>query len=65
MTLCPKCKSPKTTTNDDNGIIFITCNVCDYDELEEFYPQTRKSQREKTKHSPYKIGGSSRSRRKG
>ncbi len=61
---CPKCKSTDITIEDDNGVSFITCNVCDYDELEEFYPDERKSQREKGRYSPYKTGGKGRTQKR-
>jgi Zn ribbon nucleic-acid-binding protein len=63
MKKCPKCKSSNIKVEESDGISFVTCNVCDYDELEEFYPEVRKSQREKAKFSPYKTGGKGRSRK--
>lgn len=65
--LCPKCKSSNITVHEDDGISFIACKTCGYDELEEFYPEEmgeRTSQKEKGRYSPYKAGGKGRSRKK-
>jgi len=66
--LCPKCKSSNITMHEDEGISFITCKTCGYDEMEELYPSgdpgERTSQKEKARHSPYKTGGKGRSRHK-
>lgn len=60
---CPKCKSTDVTVHEDEGLSFVTCNSCDYDELEEFYPSERTSQREKARYSPYKAGRKGRIRK--
>ncbi|MEK6969743.1 MAG: hypothetical protein AABW48_04920 [Nanoarchaeota archaeon] len=55
---CPKCNSSNVKVIEEEGIFFIVCNSCGYDELEaDFFPEDRSSQREKNKFSPYKTGG--------
>ena len=56
--ICPKCRSKdiqKTTAED---VEFIKCSSCGYDEtLYEVTASQRTSQREKTRYTPYKVGG--------
>lgn len=62
MTKCPKCKSEnieKVKISNTEGLV---CNNCGYDETTDA-PEERTSQREKTHHSPYRKGGSLRSRK--
>ena len=61
---CPKCGSDQIEIYDD--LALIKCKKCGYDELgsEPLPYDVRKSQREKTKYSPYKTGGKSRTRKK-
>ena len=62
--LCPKCRSADVKIHEDDGISFITCNSCGYDELEEYEDLGKKtSQNEKGRYSPYKTGGKGRSRK--
>jgi len=58
MKTCPKCKS-KVELIDYMGESLIVCKECGYDERIEFdiVPEDRNTQREKTKHTPYKTGG--------
>ena len=58
---CPKCGSDDITKYEDD-LQFIKCNKCGYDELasEPMPSDPRNKNREKTKHSPYKTGGSRR-----
>jgi len=59
MKKCPKCGSEDVEVIDEE-LGFIKCKHCDFDELEESYPQDRNTQREKGKYSPYKSGGARR-----
>ncbi|HIG92902.1 TPA: hypothetical protein HA242_03945 [Candidatus Woesearchaeota archaeon] len=61
---CPKCKSPGVNITYHNGIPFLHCRHCGYNELaeEDTFPEDRTSQREKGRYSPYKTGGSGRTR---
>jgi len=65
--ICPKCKSTNVTLYEDDGISFLACNVCGYDELDELYPAEdvgeKTSQREKGRYTPYKSGGKGRTRK--
>ena len=56
---CPKCKSEEIEAIKIGNSKGIVCNKCGYDESTDT-PEERKSQREKTKHSPYKRGGHNR-----
>ena len=60
---CPKCGSTEIEEYDDLG--FIKCKACGYDELaaEELPYGVKKNQKEKGRYSPYKSGGSGRSRK--
>lgn len=62
MKKCPMCSSLKVKTVDED-LGFIKCQNCGFDELKDFsdFPAGRKSQREKTKFTPYKTGGPKRS----
>ena len=55
---CPKCGS-KNIEIVDKEMGFIRCKDCNYNELEEDLScgEERNTQREKTKHNPYKAGG--------
>lgn len=60
---CPKCTSSDTLLLEEDGLSFWHCQKCGYDELEEaVVPEPRSTQREKTRHSPYKTGGKQRTR---
>ncbi len=62
---CPKCHSTKIETISDNGIEFIKCNNCHYDEsLYEVTPTEKSSQKAKGRYSPYKTGGGRRTQKK-
>jgi DNA-directed RNA polymerase subunit M/transcription elongation factor TFIIS len=60
---CPKCGSLEVEQYDD--LQFLRCKKCGYDELagEELPYDVKKSQREKTRYNPYKVGGKGRVRR--
>ncbi len=62
-TKCPKCGRDARILMYF-GVYLIRCGNCGYDESSQYdiVADQRKSQREKTKHSPYKIGGKQRSR---
>lgn len=59
---CPQCKSVKIKVITDQGLEFIQCSKCGYDDLEddETFPETRTSQKAKGNYSPYKTGGKNR-----
>ncbi|MFC1768868.1 hypothetical protein ACFLZX_03825 [Nanoarchaeota archaeon] len=56
---CPKCGSENVKFSVYDGAPIVTCSDCGYDESSdlEVYPEERSTQREKSKHSPYKKGG--------
>lgn len=65
MPLCPKCKSHVVITLEHEGVTYLQCRICHYDELEQdLEDQGRVSQREKGQYSPYKQGGKARVRKK-
>lgn len=65
MPKCLSCGSSNVKQIEENGMEFIQCNDCGYNELEEgVVPEQRTSQREKGKYSPYKQGGKGRVRKK-
>jgi len=59
---CPKCKSEKVDSVEYMGTSMLVCQECGYDERDTYdeVPGQRNTQREKTKHSPYKTGGGKR-----
>ena len=59
---CPKCASLNVEVYED--LAFIKCKKCGYDELgsEPMPYEVKKSQRDKNRYSPYKTGGSRRSK---
>jgi DNA-directed RNA polymerase subunit M/transcription elongation factor TFIIS len=61
---CPKCGSTKIKIKEYLGNPCIVCERCTYDESDAYdiTPEERTSQREKGRYSPYKTGGSKRSR---
>jgi predicted nucleic-acid-binding Zn-ribbon protein len=60
---CPKCGSEEIEMYDD--LAFIKCTKCGYDELgtADFPYGVKKSQKEKGRYSPFKAGGSRRSKK--
>ena len=62
MNKCPKCGS-KDIDLVDEEMGFIKCNKCDFDELEDSFPQERNTQREKANYTPYKSGGNQRGKK--
>lgn len=61
---CPKCKSSDVAVLEEEDLLFIECNKCGYNDLEDIENLSeRTSQREKAKHTPYKTGGKNRTRR--
>ena len=61
---CPKCGSAKTKTQAYMDINILICEKCGYDEsaLYEIYPEHKTSQKAKGQFSPYKTGGSKRTK---
>jgi len=57
---CPKCGSTEIEVYDD--LAFVKCKKCGYDELSQEPTEIRKSQKEKGRYSPYKTGGSRRTK---
>ncbi|MEK6950705.1 MAG: hypothetical protein AABX13_03195 [Nanoarchaeota archaeon] len=54
---CPRCHSRNVKVVDEE-LGLLQCQKCHYNELEEAtVPETRKTQREKGKYSPYQQGG--------
>ena len=66
MDKCPKCSSKNIKYFSYLGIKAIKCNNCGFDEsnIYEVYPEEKKSQKAKGKYTPYKTGGSLRTRKK-
>lgn len=63
--LCPKCHSHVVITLEHEGVSYLQCRICHYDELEQdIVPEERTSQKAKKEYSPYKQGGKGRGRRK-
>lgn len=62
---CPQCGSTNVKDLQDNGIDYIQCLKCGYDELEsdDEFPHQRSTQREKGRYSPYKTGGKTRGKK--
>lgn len=62
---CPQCRSADTEIVAHNGLEFIKCNKCGYDEsLYEVVPSERPTQREKGRYTPYKTGGGKRTQKR-
>jgi len=61
MKKCPKCGSREVEVIDEE-MGFVKCKKCGYDDLEEDmeFGEERKSQREKARFNPYKVGGARR-----
>jgi len=60
---CPQCRSEVVDVTRHNGLVFLHCRRCGYDDaLHEVVPGQRTSQREKGRYSPYKAGGKGRVR---
>jgi Zn ribbon nucleic-acid-binding protein len=66
MAKCPKCGSKNIKFYSYLGIKTIKCSNCGFDESSayEVYPEQKTSQKAKGKYSPYKTGGSQRTRKK-
>ena len=66
MRKCPKCGSYNVEPYFYQSAEVIKCNGCGFDEGAEFeqYPAKKASQKAKGKYSPYKAGGSQRTRKK-
>ena len=64
-TKCPKCGSKNIKIVDYMGAKVLVCKKCGYDERDSLsiVPEQRTSQREKTRHSPYRTGGGKRTKR--
>ncbi|MDP1695265.1 MAG: hypothetical protein Q8L34_07055 [Candidatus Woesearchaeota archaeon] len=64
--ICPVCGSKNIELKAKSGFTYVCCKDCEYDEGEDYdaaYPGERLTQKGKTKHTPYKRGGSQRTRR--
>lgn len=64
--MCPVCGSKNIELKLKNGFTYICCKDCEYDEGEDYdaaYPGERLTQKGKTQHTPYKRGGSQRTRK--
>jgi len=61
---CPQCGSPKMRSYKHGDVNCFECMSCDYDSCEEIedYPEERSSQKAKGSYSPYKAGGSKRTK---
>lgn len=61
---CPKCGSKETHREPYMEISILKCKKCGYDEsaLYEIYPEHKTSQKAKGQFSPYKTGGSKRTK---
>jgi hypothetical protein len=62
---CPECGSVKIKFIDYMGLKCIKCSNCGLDEAKKYevYPEEKKSQKEKGNYSPYKKGGSFRTKK--
>ena len=62
---CPNCNSENTRIIGYLSIKGVKCNDCGYDETKQYevYPEEKKSQKEKGRFTPYKSGGSKRSKK--
>lgn len=64
--MCPVCGSKNITVKEIRGFHSICCKDCTFDEEHDYdaaYPEERSTQAGKTKFSPYKRGGSQRTRK--
>ena len=61
---CPKCGSLNAKTIDYLGSKVIKCSDCGFDESEllDVFPSEKSSQKAKGSYSPYKTGGSRRTK---
>ena len=65
-THCPVCGSRKIELKEEEGLVFVVCHACHFDEAEgydEAYPGERSTQKGKTRYTPYKRGGGYRTRK--
>ncbi|MBR9691598.1 hypothetical protein GOV06_02330 [Candidatus Woesearchaeota archaeon] len=64
MKKCAKCGSTNIKSVEFMGSKVYYCKDCGYDERDALsvVPEQRTSQREKTRHSPYRTGGGKRTR---
>ena len=62
---CPVCHSHDVKIKENGDINFLVCNKCGFDESKEYdvYTGEKGSKKAKARYSPYKIGGSQRTRR--
>jgi Zn ribbon nucleic-acid-binding protein len=62
---CPVCKSTDTEVREIEGLDFLFCNKCKFDESEDWdltEPGEKKSQKAKARYAVYKRGGGGRTR---
>ena len=66
MPKCPKCGSYNIKPYLYQSVEVIKCNDCGFDECSFYdeFPGERTSQKAKGKYTPYKTGGSQRTRKK-
>ena len=64
MKKCPKSGSENIKIGEYIGSEVLKCNDCGFDESKELdvFPEEKVSQKAKESYSPYKAGGSKRSR---
>ena len=65
MAKCPKCSSENIKFSIYLGIKALKCKNCGFDEssVYEVYPEQKTSQKAKGNYTPYKTGGSKRTRK--
>jgi len=64
MNKCPVCGSKKIRPYKYNDVTCFECDNCSYDSCEEFeeVPEEKTSQKAKGRYTPYKAGGSKRTK---
>ncbi|NQU79536.1 hypothetical protein HQ545_07240 [Candidatus Woesearchaeota archaeon] len=64
MVICSRCKAVAKIV-DYRGTKCIVCEKCGLDErnIYEQYPENKSSQKAKARYSPYKMGGSTRTKK--
>ena len=66
MRKCPKCSSYNVEPYIYQSIEVIKCSDCGFDESSDYdlVPEEKASQKAKGRYTPYKAGGSQRTRKK-
>ena len=62
---CPKCNSSKIKIFQYLGVKCVVCDNCGYNESQQYqvYPEEKTSQKAKGRYTPYKAGGSRRTKK--